>query len=57
MPNHSPEHMQRLASASAAHRRAAKIARLINTAPPMDGELVTQLCALLNARVADGGAR
>lgn len=57
MPNHTPEHIRKLASASASHRRAAKSARLINTAPPMDGKLVTQLCALLNARVADGGAR
>ncbi len=57
MPNHSQEHMRRLSGVSASRRRAAKIARLIETAPPLEGEQVLRLCALLNARVAAGGAR
>lgn len=55
MPNHSAEHMRRLASASASRRRAAKIARLIETAPVMDTEQVAQLCALLAAPTQVGG--
>ncbi len=56
MLNHSPEHMRRLSGVSAARRRAAKIARLIETAPPLEAEQVVSLCALLNSRVAAGGA-
>ncbi len=55
MPNHSPEHLQRLTQASASSRRAAKIARLIQTAPRLDPAHVTQLAVLLRARL-DGGA-
>lgn len=57
MPNQTPEHMQRLAVISASRRRATKIAHLIDTAPPLEAEQVRYLCALLNTRVAAGGAR
>jgi hypothetical protein len=57
MPNHSPEHLERITRVSASRRRAEKIARLISTAPPMDAQLVADLVALLDSRVADGGAR
>lgn len=57
MPNHSPEHMRRLSGVSASRRRADKIARLIESAPPIEADQVTYLCALLNARVAVGGVR
>lgn len=57
MPNHSPQHMRRLASISASRRRATKIAHLIETSPPLEVERVRYLCALLNGRAADGGAR
>lgn len=57
MPNHSPEHMRRLSGVSASRRRATKIARLIESSPPLEADLVRQLCAQLNSRVIEGGAR
>lgn len=57
MPDHSPEHMRRLSGVSASRRRAVKIARLIESAPPLEADQVAYLCALLQARVAVGGAR
>ena len=57
MPNQTPEHMQRLAGISASRRRATKIAHLIDTAPPLEADQVRHLCALLNSRMAAGGAR
>ncbi len=56
MANHSPEHMRRLSGVSAARRRAAKLTRLIETAPPLEAEQVASLCALLTSRVAASGA-
>lgn len=47
MPNHSPEHMQRITSASAAQRRAEKIARLIENAPPLTPDQRDRLALLL----------
>ncbi len=57
MPDHSPDHMRRLSGLSASRRRAAKIARLIETSPPLERDQVLRLCTLLNGRVAAGGAR
>lgn len=56
MPLHTPEHMRRLTAASASQRRAAKIARLIDSSPPLDRTQVVKLCALLQTRIP-GGAR
>jgi len=58
MPNHSPDHMRRITSASAATRRAAKIARLIATCPPLTDVKAAELQALLAERATpSGGAR
>lgn len=54
MPNHTDEHMQRLADISASRRRAEKLARLIETAPPLEADRVAHLCRLLNQHVAGG---
>ena len=58
MPNHSPDHMRRITGASAAKRRATKLARLIETSPPLHREQVAQLCAaLLDVQVDEEAAR
>ncbi len=58
MPNHSPDHMRRITGASAAKRRATKLARLIETSPPLHCEQVAQLCAaLLDVQVDEEAAR
>ncbi len=55
MANQTPEHMHRLAGLSASRRRATKIARLIETAPPIEPDQVRHLCALLvSRRIKDG---
>jgi len=56
MPDHSDEHMQRLAGISASRRRASKIARLIDTAPPLEVDQVSNLHTLLDSRVVESGA-
>ncbi len=55
MPNHSPEHMARLARESAAQRRTDKLARLIASSPSLSTAQADRLRLLLDKRV--GGAR
>jgi hypothetical protein len=57
MPDHSPQHMARLSQASAAQRRADKLARLILTSPLLSEAQGRRLQSLLEARVASGGAK
>lgn len=52
MPNHTPDHMARLARASAAQRRADKVARLIVSAPPFSEAQAARLRSLLEERIA-----
>lgn len=56
MSNHTDEHMQRLAGISASRRRASKIGRLIDTAPPLEVDQVSDLHTRLDSRVVDEGA-
>ncbi len=56
MPDHSPEHMARLAQASAAQRRTDKLARLIASSPQLSEAQARRLHALIKARAAGGGA-
>ncbi len=57
MPDHSPQHMARLARESAAKRRADKIAQLLVSSPPLNEVQGQRLQALLEARIADGAAK
>lgn len=52
MPDHSPDHMARLARASAAQRRADKVARLIASAPLLSEAQAARLRSLLEEHVA-----
>ncbi len=56
MPDHSPEHMARLARESAAKRRADKLARLITSAPRLSEAQARRLHALIDTRAAGGAA-
>jgi len=50
--------MRRITRASAAKRRATKLARLTETSPPLQREQVAQLCAaLLDVQVDEEAAR
>ncbi len=53
MPDHSPEHMARLSRESASKRRAAKLARLIRTSPPIATAQAAQLHQLLQERTGN----
>lgn len=51
MPNHTPEHMQRLTEASATKRRTKKISELIQTAPPIPPDQGEELRDLVQERM------
>lgn len=55
MPDHTPEHLQRMAEMSAARRRAEKIASLLATAPRLEAGQVQRLHHLLEERIVSSG--
>lgn len=57
MPNHTPEHLRLLSRRSASVRRAAKLEQLIASSPPLDREVVVNLCRLLSGKAVHGGGR
>ncbi len=57
MPDHSPQHMARLSQASAATRRADKLARLIASSPLLTKAQAERLQALLESRIDSGAVK
>ncbi len=57
MSKHTDQHMQLLSGLSASSRRATKIAKLIETAPPLEAEQIRKLSELLYRHLNQGSSR